>query len=121
MRSPNAVQSCPRNSVSPAATTTNTTSISGAARSRSIEYRSMGCPRSSEYCFGPAMPKRDPDPAAGTRPKYRELIEIGRDSTRYNYSCLHEMNAVALPESRVSEDGARLHGSSDALAFARLA
>jgi transcription-repair coupling factor (superfamily II helicase) len=31
------------------------------------------------------------------------------------------MNAVALPESRISEDSARLHGSSDALAFARLA
>jgi transcription-repair coupling factor (superfamily II helicase) len=31
------------------------------------------------------------------------------------------MNAVALPQSRESEDGARLHGSSDALALARLA
>ena len=31
------------------------------------------------------------------------------------------MSAVTLPEARSSEDGARLHGSSDALAFARLA
>jgi transcription-repair coupling factor (superfamily II helicase) len=31
------------------------------------------------------------------------------------------MSAVVLPEARASEDGARPHGSSDALAFARLA
>jgi transcription-repair coupling factor (superfamily II helicase) len=31
------------------------------------------------------------------------------------------MNDVVLPEARTSEDGARLHGSSDALALARLA
>ena len=31
------------------------------------------------------------------------------------------MNAVAVPGSRISEDGARLHGSSDALALARQA
>ena len=31
------------------------------------------------------------------------------------------MNAVAVPEERSREDGARLHGSSDALALARLA
>jgi transcription-repair coupling factor (superfamily II helicase) len=31
------------------------------------------------------------------------------------------MSAVILPQARTSEDGTRLHGSSDALAFARLA
>jgi transcription-repair coupling factor (superfamily II helicase) len=34
---------------------------------------------------------------------------------------LHETNAVLLPESRKGEEGVRLHGSSDALALARLA
>src|SRR5262249_20210245 len=121
MRSLKSLQSCSRNSVSPGASTTNTTSISGAASSLSIACRSIGLPRSREYCFGPATPKRDPEPAAGMRPKYLEVTEIGGDSTRYNYSRLSEMNAVVLPESHNSEGGARLHGSSDALGFARLA
>src|SRR5262245_7746845 len=99
MRSPKSVQSCCRNSVSPGASTTKTTSISEAASRRSIECRSIGLPRKREYCFGPAMPKREPEPAAGTRPKYLEVTEIGRDSTRYNYIRLHETNDVAVPES----------------------
>src|SRR5882672_1810970 len=89
MRSPNALQSCLRNSVSPAASTTKAISSSGAASSRSIECHSMGLPCSSEYCFGPAIPKRLPDPAAGTSPKYREVIEClwnSSDATRYNYT-----------------------------------
>jgi len=89
----------------------------------------MGLPCSSEYCFGPAIPKRLPDPAAGTSPKYREVIEClwnSSDATRYNYTeppeferrlrraigfCrLYAMSAVILPEARQSEDVARLHG-----------
>src|SRR5262245_9506154 len=125
MRSPKADQSWVRNSVSPGGGATDTTSTSLAASGAAIWWRSIGWTRSREYCLGPATPKRDPDPAAGIRPKYRAVIdrvtEIGGDSTRYNYSRLQEMNAVALLESPESESGARLHGSSDALSLARAA
>jgi len=47
----------------------------GAASRRAIEWCSIGFPASGEYCLGAALPKRVPEPAAGTRPKYREVID----------------------------------------------
>ena len=64
-----------RNSVSPGASTTKAISTSGVPSRRAIEWYSIGLPASGEYCFGTSAPKREPEPAAGTRPKYLAVID----------------------------------------------
>ena len=82
--------------------------------------------------MAPPIPKRVPEPAAGTRPKYLEVIDIiirGPEfelrhaaeaalDSGFAVSTFETMSAVALPEASASR---RLHGSADALALSRLA
>ena len=65
---PNALQSCESNTLSPAASTTNTVSTGGTQTARTA-CQSMGLPASAAYCLGAPPAKRVPLPAAGIRAK----------------------------------------------------